>query len=278
MNYAIKYEVSLIAIVISVLLLLLSSNVSANSCLKFSKHLENYLSSMKKNLYMPQGDVKDLESAYLIQKCLFNNSLSRIVGFKAGLMNKQTQSQFNVKEPVLGILLEQHINAPASIKLDQSKILLFEIELALKLKRDIESFDDIDLPIGQLFSSVAPAIEVANIKFNELKTVNVNDIVASNVGAQYIYIGEFISLDTISLKNLNVTVGHSSSSLENNYQIPNSYSDQIKWLLKKSYLEGYDLYKGMILLPGSITQPIILKVGVYRVKYKGLGEQSLLVQ
>lgn len=281
--YYVKNNKWIIRLVKYSLFFLASTNSIANPCDKFVKYVDSYNLSINLNHYLPQGAIESIEKAYLIQKCIINNlpandSLSDVVGFKAGLVGKASQEKFNAFEPVLGILQHHHINPPNKVKLNQNNTLLFEVELALKLKRNINNLDVIKLPIDSLIDAVAPAIEIADLGFSDLNILNAHDIVAANVGAKYVYLGELKNLKKVNIQDLTIKVESRQNKIENMYALPENYLNQIKWLLKKAYIEGYNLKKGMILLPGSIAKPETLKSGVYLVEFQGLGELSVSVQ
>lgn len=48
-------------------------------------------------------------------------------------------------------------------------------------------------------------------------------------------------------------------------------------MLREAHIEGYSVKAGMILLPGLIAQPVILKPGKYQIKFNGLTEQAFYV-
>ncbi len=194
------------------------------------------------------------------------------------MMNKQTQEAFNTNQPVLGILLPQHVNPPNDINLKEHETFLFEAEIAVRMKNTINNVSDIMSPLEDLIDAAAPAIEIANISFKHLDRVNVNDIVAANVSAKYVYLGAFKKLDGIDLPGLKVSVNEKINSYKKSYTLLSEYEKQIRWLIKKAYTEGYEVKKGIVLLAGSISPPVVLQPGEYYVDIESLGYQSLSVR
>ena len=263
------------AVSLVLLYIIMQSFVHASACVQYKKHVNDYYSSIRLHTYLPQGQVGDIERAYIIQKCIVDSASSKIIGYKAGLMNKSLQQRFNAQSPVMGVLLQKHINQPLMIKVEND--FLFEVELAFKLDRTLSGLNDIDQPLESIIGSVAIALEVANINFKFANKLNVYDVVAANVGAAYIYLGEFVDFKKADLSGVKVAIKHNSNDELSGRPIPNDYITQLKWLLRKVYLEGYQLEEGMILMAGSISQPSKLKPGNYHVDAGALGKKTLLV-
>lgn len=264
-------------LLVLLLLCVVCNSAWSNSCEKFSSDINFYVDSRIDDNYLPQGRAHNLDHAYLIQKCIVNDLASGITGFKAGLVEQNVQQRFYAKEPMMGVLLKQHINKHRQITINQHKTILFEAELAFRLKSDISSLKDIELPFNQLVDSVAPVIELADFSFKIKEHVNANDLIAANAGANAIYVGKYKSVDEVNLKQLMITVANSSDNSTNIYKLSDNYQDDIRWLLRKVYLEGYDIKENMILLPGSISKPIVLNLGTYCINYQGLGYECLSI-
>lgn len=91
------------------------------------------------------------------------------------------------------------------------------------LSADLKSFVD----------SAAPAIEEADFNFRHPQTVNVNDIVAAHV-----YLGEFVNIEQIDLDQLKMTLISPAQQVADEITLPVNYQAQVKWLIRKAYLEG----------------------------------------
>ena len=259
------------------LYMLIPGIANAGLCKPFSSYVNAYYEAINDSSYLPQGKIDEIEKAYLVQICIVKSSSNKIIGFKAGLMSAQTRKKFQAQKPVFGVLLKNYMNAPLRVSSHKDGSFLFEAELGVKLKRDITHLDDTKLPLEEMIAAIAPAIEVANINFKNLQAVRDKDIVAANAGAAYVYTGNFVKIENVDLDKLQIVLNHTSSHVIHEYRLPDDYQERIRWLIRKAYVEGYSIETGMILLAGSISQPMMLEPGVYQVDFSGLGKRSLLV-
>lgn len=261
------------------ILIVLPVFVAANPCEKTSLYVDSYYRSIQLSDFLPQGKVNDLQTAYLIQKCIVNRSDHKVIGFKAGITDKYSQQRFSTDQSILGVLQANHIDTPKVIELGENEFYLFEAELVAKIKRDINSIESIKLDIKELVDGVAPAIEVANLNFKNLTTINIKDIVAANVGAKYVYFENFKPISEVDLTEIVASIKHTNRDQTKHYVYTKTdYINNIKWLLKQAYLEGYEIREGQILLAGSISSPQKLLRGNYQVDYKTIGRIDLSVR
>ena len=265
---------------ISCIILCAPINAAGDVCDRFAQHTHIHLEDIVNNEYLRQGIINNPELAYIAQKCalhnLTNNIASNIAGYKAGLTTESSRKRFNAREPVMGVLLKQHIQSQQDYY--NNKINLFEIELAFKLKKNLSSLNDVSLPLDKIIDAVAPAIEIANFNFKSIDKINANDIVAANVGTEYIRVGQFIDFKEVDIHSVKISVFHDSEGKKKIHSIPDDYLMNIRWLIRKAYKEGYPLRKDMVLMAGSIIKPVVLTSGTYHVEFGALGTHDLYVR
>ena len=268
-----------IIVSIAYVIVFVTGKANASQCDRYERYTSSYLASLASSEYFRQGEFDSLEHAYMAQKCVIytmtSDMESDIRGYKAGLTTESSRRRFKSHEPVIGVLLKRHIKSQRS--LNNNKRYLFEIEFAFKLKRDLSSLYEVSLPLAKIIDSVAPTLEVADFNFEAINELNVNDIIAANVGASHIRVGKFIDFEKVDMSTIEVNAILAGEHSKRNYSVPSEYIENIKWLIKKAYTEGYPLEKNMILMAGSIAKPTILTTGSYHIDFGVLGEHSLLV-
>lgn len=195
-----------------------------------------------------------------------------IIGFKAGLTTSVTQKRFNSDVPVMGVLTRENIRQSKVRLAHTEKTWLVEAELAFRLKQDISSLSRLNRKLEEVVEAVAPAIELPSIHFRQIDQLTSNDIIATNVGANVIVLGEFIPIEEANINTVQVVL------TENNDVIAASQTaalqnreNALRWLIRKSYLEGYRLKKGYIYLTGSLMAPVVMRQTYYKAEFSQLG-------
>ena len=248
-------------------------------CQKSSKYVDEYSRAFKYEQYLPQYQIASKEQAYLIQACVVSSKAQKVIGFKAGLVSESSQNRFHADEPVLGVLTEGNLKDLSIDIYKQDKVSLLEVELAFRLKQSIVNLADLDNEIIELVDAVAPAIEIPLFHFESIKTLISNDIIAANVGANIFMLGKFVPIGDVDLASVKVSLTKDNqliaSSVDANLI---DIRKSLKWLIKKSYLEGYNLKPGTIYLTGSLVNPVIMKKAMYQMDYNQMKDISLVVR
>jgi len=259
--------------------MVMASDLACSHWKNLGNHAANYFDSQELLTFLPQSKIISKEAAYLIQACIVSSKKEKVIGFKAGLIDETAQIKFKAKEPVFGVLTQANELQSNIIEDSSNKKYLIEAELAYKLKIDINSLLDLDLPIPELVSSVAPAIEVPAINFEVVTNLTANEIIAANAGATYFTLGKFVPLQNLDVNKVEVKITLNGLVVgPHTSMLPKNYDDIFKWLIKKAYTEGYALEKGTIFLIGSITKPKVLTKGDYQISFKGLQTLALYVK
>ncbi len=239
---------------------------------QLEKHAKNILQAEKNNKFYPQPNLYSSVEAYLIQACIVRKKGRKIIGFKAGLTSKQAQQKFNMSSPVFGVFVDGNKLSKHEFEVEQLQHLI-EVELAFRLKRDIDNLNSLQEPISNYVDAVAPAIEIPAYYFANESTLTGYDIIAANVGANKFLVGNFLAIDRINVNTILIELLYENESKHTGRSnIP--FNDQwkaLKWLLTQALVQGYTLKKNQILLTGALFPPKHLERGHYRVEFSELG-------
>lgn len=251
---------------------------ASDKCHQFGDHVDQYHRAINNEKFLPQVQIQSNEKAYLVQACVLKTKLDEAIGFKAGLTNEAAQKRFQADKPVMGVLTEKNIALRKKVHVG-NRVALIEAELVFRLKQDIDNQEDLNREIQELVDGVALAIEVPLFHFERIDVLVVNDIIASNVGAYRFVIGDFVKLDKIDFNSIKLNISKNGEPIINkiNVNVKDKW-EALKWLVKKSYLEGYDLKKGTIYLTGSLNSPMIAEKAKYQVTASEIGAISLVVK
>lgn len=250
-----------------------------NYCQQFNNYITEYDSALESKQYLPQHQVNSKEQAYLIQSCIVSNKAQKVIGFKAGLVSESSQKRFHADGPVLGVFTEKNLSDLSIDVYTDNRVSLIEVELAFRLKQSIDDLADLDNEIIELVDAVAPAIEIPLFHFKDNNNLVSNDIIAANVGANIFILGNFAEIENVNIDLMKVNLSKDNEMIARSVDVnPINIRTSLRWLIKKSYLEGYDLKPGVIYLTGSLINPIAIRKGTYQVDYNQMENISLIVQ
>ena len=220
-----------------------------------------------------------VEAAYLKQACRNYVGQKEIIGYKAGLTSAAAQEKFNLTEPIFGVLNVKNKLENPKISLTE-KIFLLEAELAFRIKKDIAGKSDINENISDLVDAVIPVVEVPSIDSKNIAEISIENIIENNVGVYKFKLGKQLLLEEVDINNIRVKIfkdkelyGEGVSNAPMGDQVK-----AIKWLIKRAFLEGYNIRKGDILLTGATTKPFVLQTGDYEIDFDRLGIIDLSVE
>ncbi len=250
-----------------------------NYCQQSSDYVKEYNRAHNSGEYFPQPKINSKEQAYLIQACIVSSKAQKIVGFKAGLINESSQEKFHIDEPVLGVFTKGNLKDSNIDIYESNKVSLIEVELAFRLKQKIDDLADLEKDIIELVDAVAPAIEIPLFHFENTSSLISNDIIAANVGANIFILGDFVLVEDVDIDSIEVSL------IKNDEVIGRSLDadsinrwESLRWLIKKSYLEGYNLEEGTIYLTGSQINPVVMKRAMYQASYSQMKDITLIVK
>ena len=204
-----------------------------------------------------------------------------ISGYKAGLTSAVAQKKFNYNQAVSGVLFKDGLLQPNVVVPRKGHVRLFiEVELAFFMSKDITAPLASEQELMKYTASVAPAIELPDVNFGDLKRMTGMDVIASNVGSRAYIVGKAQKTKGLELDKLQVTLyrdgkelikGVGSASLGSQYKA-------LLWTVN-NILKYYGPIKaGQVIITGSLTGLKPGKPGNYLCNYGPLGEISFAIK
>ncbi len=223
------------------------------------------------------------EGAYLFQESFVQSLLNEgeeFGGFKLGLTGEKRP--FGATEAVYGRLLKSQFREAGKVYSSDFVKPLVEVELAFKFKEDI----DFPLTFGQLKDAidwVAPAIELPDLFFDDMKNLSWLDLIALDVAPRQVIVGNHVSINDVDVESINITAYHNGEVVK---QAPSTSTlgGQMRALMylaaklnhhmisfSKSGNPLYKIHAGDIVITGALGGFMPGKPGQYQVNYGPLG-------
>jgi 2-keto-4-pentenoate hydratase len=205
---------------------------------------------------------------------------NRIVGYKAGLTNKQVQARFGASSPVRGVLLEKMLLADgAEVPADFGARPLVEADLLVVVKDAAIHQARTHLDVLRSLSLAIPFIELPDLLVAEGEKLSAPLIVSLNVGARLGVVGKGVPVQATpefadALRAMRVLVsdprgkplasGAGSAILDHPL-------NAVLWLVRDLERSRIRLKPGDLLSLGSFTDPLTPYPGLgVTVRYEGL--------
>jgi 2-keto-4-pentenoate hydratase len=217
------------------------------------------------------------------------SSDNRIVGYKAGLTNKEVQARFGGASPVRGVLLEKMLLADgADVPADFGARPMFEADLMVVVKDSGIHQAKTHLDVLRSLSLVVPFIELPDILVAEGEKLSAPLIVSLNVGARFGVVGKGIPAQATpefaaALAEMRVVVsdqGGKELASGRGAAILDHPLNAVLWLVQDLEKSRIKLQPGDMLSLGSFTAPLAPRPGLtVTVRYEGLpGEPTVSVR
>lgn len=196
-----------------------------------------------------------LASAYRVQDAVIERLRDRfpITGYKAGLTAPPAQAVYAVDAPVTGVLLRGDIDPSrrtfAALATGEMRL---ETEIGFRTATVIDRpIDEADIP--RVIASSVAAVEIVQDRLAG-GGKDVRDLVAVNVNARAVLLGDEIALERDDLNRRDVVLSHDGSEL---HRAPGGsvLGDQfaaLRYLVNEVVRRGYRIRAGAILLTGAI--------------------------
>ena len=205
-----------------------------------------------------------------------------VAGYKAALTGKAAQEKFGVTEPAYGILTQAMVISPgATIKRTDFQRLFLEVEIGLYLGRDINAPLANEKEARDAVEAFAPAVELPDLRFSDMKTVNGPDIIADNAGAAAVIIGPKVNLEppesvdgietSLSCNGETINTGKAADAMGGQYKA-------LLWLANSVVERGGALKKGTFVITGATGKMLPGKPGRYKAEYGALGTIEFTVE
>ena len=187
-----------------------------------------------------------------------------LAGIKAGMTSRASQSFFGIDNFLLGGICPKTVQASGwAVPFREGR--LIECEVALRV-------DGEGRPIA-----CAPALELVSLNFARDTDMNATNLLAANLGAEFIVLGEFQPWkknSTISPSRCRITacVCKFRSACNDALGGPSLSAGLI---CSEVRARGYDLTPDMILMTGACGQVVPAKKGKYEAGFDALGSVHL---
>lgn len=233
------------------------------------------------------ADPVDLASAYRLQTRAIQLQLGgkQPLGFKAGLTSQAEQQRFGASGPVAGVL-PANAELGAVVRLGDFLQPMLEMELAFRLRQPVDTPVASVSALKDLVAAFTVAVEFPDLGLLTVpggeasgRAPSVAEIIASNVGAKHLILGNTLRLadqspDDITLKLLlngqDLRVVQSSDLSEGQWQT-------LLFLVNRTVASGWRIEPGQWLLTGALGGMLPLQAGEYRL-LTDLGDIRFRVQ
>lgn len=205
---------------------------------------------------------------------------NRIVGYKAGLTNKQVQARFGVTSPVRGILLEKMLLADgADVPADFGARPVFEADLLVVVKDPAVHQARTHVEVLRSLSLVIPFIELPDLLVAEGEKLTAPLIVSLNVGARLGVVGKGIPVKATPEFAAALAAMRVVASDQRGTELASGTGaaildhplNAVLWLVQDLERSRIKLKPGDLLSLGSFTQPLTPRPGLtVTVRYEGL--------
>ena len=229
------------------------------------------------------------EDANSIQEKLINilsPFQGELIGYKVALTNKKAQEIFKVKEPLLGILLENML-LPSGITIPANFGAKPMIEGDLMVRVASKKINEVTTPQDTLkyLDAVIPFLELPDLVYDKNIKVNAEMLIAINAGARLGVVGEVITIDRENinkdtLKDISVKLIDESGEIiaqGNSNALLGDPLNVVFWIKEQLKAQRKTLKKGDLLSLGSITPLIPVEIGkTINAQYTGLEKDQVI--
>ena len=248
-----------------------------------NKYVELYKSLQPVPLVTAANPNLGYEDAYLFQEAFVQSLLysgEELGGFKLGLTGEKRP--FGATEAVYGRLLKSQFREPGEVYSSDFVKPLVEVELAFKFKEDV----DFPLSFGQLKEAidwVAPAIELPDLIFEDMKNLSWLDLIALDVAPRQVIVGNHVDINDVDVESINITA-YLNGEVVKQAPSTSTLGGQMRALmflaaklnshmiaLSRASSPLYKIHAGDIVITGALGGFMPGKPGQYQVNYGPLG-------
>jgi 2-keto-4-pentenoate hydratase len=239
-----------------------------------------------KPLSNPSKKIPDLtlEKAYKLQHDLTKALVAKgdsVGGFKAGLTSAAAQKKFKADSAMMGLLYKSG-DVPLGTPVNPKDFvrLFIEVEVGYSLAKKVTAPVKDVAELKKLVKEVYPAIELPDIRFADMKSLKVADIVADAAGSAKYIVGKKMSPDKVDVSKVNVKLTLNGKTV-NAGKASDALGDQWKallWLVNTTVKNGWTIEPGQVLITGSLGRLIPGKPGAYSADFGPLGKIAFTIK
>ncbi|PRA00876.1 2-oxo-hepta-3-ene-1,7-dioic acid hydratase [Arthrobacter sp. MYb229] len=208
-----------------------------------------------------------VEDSYRVQNLWRQRSEANgrvLAGRKIGLTSRAMQMATGITEPDYGIIFEDMVlDTGCTFNWDQYTFPRVEMELAFKLKKDIEGPNANIFDVLEATEYVIPALEILDSRI-EMKGRSIVDTISDNAAMGAMVIGGTpMKPDAIDLRWVSGILFKNQTIEETGVAagVLNHPAAGVYWLANKIVPHGDKLNAGEIILAGSFTRPMPVDKG-----------------
>jgi 2-keto-4-pentenoate hydratase len=187
----------------------------------------------------------------------------RLVGWKAGLTSKATQSMFQATEPVSGFLLASGVFASgAEIPMSRFSSLAVEAEVAFLMREDLAG-PGVTLPRALLaLAGAVPALELIDMRYAGKPVAT--DVIADGVYANAVVLGaplSSVAAIDLALEGMVYELNGAIAATNTAAEVMGSPLTSLAWIANQLGARGLGLRAGDVVMSGSISLLLRPKAG-----------------
>ena len=249
------------------------------------KIIENLIQAEKNKIqinFFKENEKLAKSDSYQLQKNLVDEKKrifnSELAGYKISMTSSDTQAIANTHEPAYGRLLDYNIQTNKNeVKIDDLLEPLLEPELVFKLNEDLLSNVSFTEIIQK--SSIHLGAEIPDSRYkNWFPHFNLTDLIYDNafVG-KLVYSEESFKATEVAFEHINLRLFYNGELVEEgaSMNVLGNPLNSIVWLNKKLHNQGEKLEKGLFISSGTLTSPITLSEGIYKLEFDKLGTMEI---
>ncbi len=236
-------------------------------------------------LFTTQNPDFTLNDAYDYQAkavAALERTFGRTAGYKSGFTG--AQRPFGATAPVVGDLLDSMLIrafAADTVKIPAGHFLnpLLECEILYHFGNDLPANATPD-DIRRAVDSIAPAIELPDVLFNDMKNVTWLDITACNVGARAVVVGNLQPFPAWDVNTVQVKLRRSDTLIGSGIatEVMGDQWKSLQFVVKNLENRGKRIRKGDVLISGTMTPILPARKGHYSADFGALGRIIFSIQ
>jgi len=224
-----------------------------------------------------------LAHAYGVQAALlaiFRSHMDQVAGFKAGLTSKAVQQRFGAKGPAFGVLMSS-MRSYGEVDRKSYYRLMLEVEIGYLLGKPISS-PVTHRTVRQYVVGIAPAVELPDLAFADLKAITLPDIVAANVTCRGFILGKTVrtgQVDPNAVQGQLWRDGKALGPAVSGKAALGSQWEALAWTVNQALALYGPLGEGSVIITGSLGPMFPGEPGSYKAVFSGgLGQVAFEVK
>lgn len=225
-----------------------------------------------------------VDKAYAIQRSVVKAMLAKgqsIGGFKAGFTSEGSQKRFGVKGAVYGVLFKAGELKDGAV-VDRKNFVkpFMETEVGYSMNKKIDKPVKDVAALKKLVKEVFPAIELPDLRFDNLKNVKGVDFIADAVSSAKYIVGKPVSPDKIDVSKVELTLAMNGKELFKGKasDVKGGQWNGLLSLVNGVVAQGWTIEPGQVFITGSLGKLLPAKPGNYVADFGTLGKISFTVK